>query len=202
MFKNRGKPAHRFRPISAVPRRQDFSIHGVTVSFGLGTSPTQRLATQRRTSTTPIRPTDVCFPILLDYEYPYASVPGASLGLTPKAERQALGTHRVAGGVERSRRPIFFLRFGVPRPPLWGISTARGVLFPERPTRPTSDALCRFSGSGFRWARVHAFAWALPGGSCQGPPTWRPVTGTKKRTIRERLPSIGAISHRRGSRPT
>lgn len=149
--KSRWKPAHRFRPFSAAPRRQDFSIHGVTVSFGLGTSPTQRLATQRRTSTTPIRPTDVCFPILLDYEHPYSLVPGASLGLTPKAERQALGTHRVTGGGERSRRPAF-LRFGVPRPPLWGVSIARGVLFLVRPTRPTSDALCRASGSGFRRA--------------------------------------------------
>jgi hypothetical protein len=88
---------------------------------------------------TPMRPTDVCFPILLDYEHPYSSVPGASPRLTPWAERRALGTHRVAGGGERSRRPPF-LRFGVSRAPLWGISIVRGVLFPERPTRPTSDA--------------------------------------------------------------
>jgi len=33
-----------------------------------------------------------------------------------------------------------FLRFGVSRAPLWGISIVRGVLFPEQPTRPTSDA--------------------------------------------------------------
>jgi hypothetical protein len=87
----------------------------------------------------PIRPTDVCFPILLDYEHPYSLVPGASPWLAPWAERRALGTHRVAGGGERSRR-YPFLRFGVSRAPLWGISSARGVLFPERPTRPTSDA--------------------------------------------------------------
>lgn len=58
-----------------------------------------------------IRPTDVCFPILLDYEHPYSLVPGASPRLTPWAERWALGTHRVAGGGERSRRyPLSPLR--------------------------------------------------------------------------------------------
>lgn len=55
----------------------------------------------------PIRPTDVCFPILLDYEHPYSLVPGASPRLAPWAERRALGTHRVAGGAERSRRSVF-----------------------------------------------------------------------------------------------
>lgn len=83
---------------------------------------------------------------------------------------------------------LFVLRFGVPRPPLWGISIAQGVLFPVPPTRPTSDALCRFSGSGFRWACVHAFAWALPGGSCQGPADRLPVTDSERKRSESAFP--------------
>lgn len=46
-----GGTAHRFRPLSTVPRRQDFRPYEVAASFGLGTRATQRLATFRRTST-------------------------------------------------------------------------------------------------------------------------------------------------------
>jgi hypothetical protein len=146
----------------------------------------------------PIRPTDVCFPILLDYEHPYSLVPGASLGLAPEAERRVLGTHRVAGGEERSRRSVV-LRFGVPHPPLWGVTSARGVLFPSRSMRPTSDALVatplRFSMGIVPRLRV-------------GPPGLEPPRTTlslardcpQERMIRERLLSIGAISRERGLR--
>jgi hypothetical protein len=78
-------------------------------------------------------------PKLLDYVHPYSLVPGASPALARRAEATGFGTRRVAGEGESSRDPI--PRFGEPHPPRSGLSlTGRGVFFPERPMRPTSDA--------------------------------------------------------------
>lgn len=163
------RSAHRIRPVSTAPLRQEFSFRG----FGFLQARhlliilTRRLATPRQTST--VDTSFRCLPLkLLDYEYPYSLVPGASKRLSPLAEVVGFGTHHVAGGAGVSRHLIRSASAGC----IVVCAAVRGMFSLARPMRPTSDIHVASPAPVFD--EHHAFAWTLLGKSRQTSSTTTP----------------------------
>lgn len=182
------------------PPSSGFSSYEVAASFGLGTRATQRLATLRRTST--FDASDRCLlPKLTRLRAPV--LVGSQCGPSGLRPRRRDGFWDPP--LDRGRRAITSpscLRFGVPQSPLWGAPDVRDVLFPARPMRPTSDAPVASPVpvlGGLSHPRFHV---GPPGLELPRIAFRRHVTDDRKGRPVVRLPSIGAISHERGSRLT
>jgi hypothetical protein len=130
------RSAHRFRPLSVVPGRQDWFLNEVTSSFGLGTSLDATpcdAAPDKRHST---RPTDVCFPNSR-LRAPVLAGSRCVHDACASCGAMGFGAHRVAGGVDvhSVRSPLRRTAFASVR----GLQPCAGILSPARPMRSTSD---------------------------------------------------------------
>jgi hypothetical protein len=127
---------------------------------------TSRLAARRRTSTDPIRSSDVCFP-----NSRLRSPVLAGSRHCPRDLRLARSDGFWDPPRDRGRgrtRCVRDLRFGVPHWPLIrGVQPCREFYPPTRPMRPTSSISVASPAPVSLDLFGHAFAWVLPGGSCR-----------------------------------
>lgn len=132
----RGRSAHRVRPLSTDPHRQELSVNGVSASFGLGTPSTWQLALPRRTSSRGTS-NQCLLPKLPRLRAPVLACSRCVQEACASCGAVVFGDRRVAGGggVHSAH-----LRFSGPYSPLASrLTIAAGILSPTRPIRPTSD---------------------------------------------------------------
>jgi hypothetical protein len=104
-----GKPAHRLRPLSTDPGRQDVGPNQVPASFRLGTSrdvtPCDVPPDKHHRYVRPMSASQT-----LDYDYPYSLAPGAVHETCASREAMGFGTHHVTGGGGAHAHPCSPLR--------------------------------------------------------------------------------------------
>lgn len=124
----RGRSAHRVRPLSTDPHRQELSVNGVSASFGLGTPSTWQLALPRRTSS--VGTSNQCLlPKLPRLRAPVLACSRCVQEACASCETVVFGDRRVAGGggVHSAH-----LRFSGPYSPLIRGLRSRQGCYPRR----------------------------------------------------------------------
>jgi hypothetical protein len=136
----------------------------------------------------------------LDYEYPYSLAPGTVHETCASCDAMGFGTHHVTGGGDAHAASVSPLE-RVALAPASRLATVPGILSADAADATNPCHPCRVSHSGFsRTFLRHAFAWVLPGESCQDR-FYRCRVNSNGFPDRGQLSSIGAFSLRQGLRP-